>query len=174
MNCERFQANLFEYLDNALPPDEKAAAQSHLRTCHACRQHVKNEQLVMQTLSGRLSEAVETATLDVNAQRRMADAVLRQIQNAPESKTPFSLPSWIRLAISAAALLLISAVWLGRGFIGQRHLQIGSSPGSAESEVRVYLSYSEPHYSFRQEGAMVIDALTSDTRVADGALLAKK
>ena len=206
MNCERFQQNLYEYLDDALSPDEKAAAQSHLQTCGACRQAIENEQLTAQTLSGRLSDAVKTVTLDAHAQRSIANAVRKQIQRASESlqnrecggsflpllakrgegrgeepegtrgKLIVSLlPFWIRLAIPAAALVLISAVWLSRSPIrhGNSHIQAFPSSGSAGLEVPVHVAYPAPRYTFLQQGAMVVDAFTTDTRVADGTLLVK-
>lgn len=176
MNCEGFQKNLLDYVDDALSPTEKAEAQAHLGECGACRELVQDEWLVGQVISDRLREAVETVTLNAHAQRRMASEVLKQIENAPEPKRTFSLPSWIRFAIPAAALVLVSAFWIGRSLIGSRDLpqKRVSSTGSGDVEVRVHLSYSEPHYTFRQQGGMVVDALISDTRVTDGTLLPKK
>jgi anti-sigma factor RsiW len=174
MNCERFQEYLFEYLDDALPPNEKAAAQLHLQTCDACRQSVENEQLAAQSLSNRLSDAVKTVTLDAHTQRSMANAVRRQIDGTRETKKRSLLPLWARLAIPAAlaCLALISAVWLSRRpRHGNSDTQSFSSPGSAGHEVPVHVAYSAPHYTFRRQGAMVLDALTTETRVADGTLL---
>lgn len=173
MNCEGFQNNLLDYVDDALSPTQKAEAQAHLGECSKCRELIQDEWLIGQVLSGRLREAIENVTLDAQAQRRMADAVLKQLENAPEPTKTFASPSWIRFAIPAAALVLISAIWLGRG---PRELppKIASSPAPAGFEVPVHVSYSATHYTFRREGGMVIDALTTDTRVADGTLFAKK
>lgn len=176
MNCDRFQENLLDYVDDALLPPEKAAAQAHLGECSACRELVQNEWLIGQVISGHLREAVETVTLDARAQRRMADAIRKQIENAPDPEGSSLFPSWIRLAIpsAAAALLVISAIWFGHGF-RSRNLpkHIVSSPGPAGLEVPVHVSWSVPRYTFRQEGATVVDALTSDTRVGDATLFAK-
>ena len=178
MNCESFQENLFEYLDDTLPPDEKAAAQSHLQICSACRHAVENEGLVAQTLSQRLNEAVQAVTLTAQAQRSIADAIRKQTESASESKKIVLFPVWLRLAIpaAAAAMVLVSAIWLGRGRISQTDSQRNSfsSSDSAGVEIPVHVSYSAPIYTFHQEGAMVVDALVSDTRVEDGALLANK
>jgi anti-sigma factor RsiW len=177
MNCDRFQQNLFEYLDDALSPDEKAAAQLHLQACGACRRAFENEQFVAQTLSSRLSEAVETVTLDAQTQRSMANAVREQIEHTRETKKRLLLPLWARLVIPAAlaCLVLVPAIWLGRGVVSHRDsvAQSLSSSGSAGLEVPVHVAYSAPRYTFRQQGAMVVDAFTTDTRVADGTLLVK-
>ncbi|HLX70232.1 MAG TPA: zf-HC2 domain-containing protein [Verrucomicrobiae bacterium] len=174
MNCERFQEILLEYVDDALSPSEKSAAQAHLGECSACREFVRNEWLIRQVLSGRLTEAVETVTLDAPARRSMVDAVRKKFQDAQESKKTLSLPFWIRLAIPATALILISGIWLGRGFIHPRRpvVMTSTSPAPADVEIPVHLAYTTSHYTFHQEGAMVVDSLTSETRVADGALIA--
>lgn len=176
MNCEGFQKNLLEYVDDTLSPGEKAEAEAHLGECSTCRELVQHEWLMGQVLSGRLREAVETVTLDAHAQRRMAAAVLKQIEIAPEPKKRFSLPSWFRFALPAAALVLISAIWLGGDFThpGSLPQKLVSSPNPSGPDVPVHVSWSEPRYTFHRDGTMVVDALISDTRVADGVLLATK
>lgn len=175
MNCEHFQEILLDYADDTLSPPEKAAARAHLGECSACRERVQDEWLVGQVLSGRLREAVETVTLDTRTQRSIADAVRKQIQNTPESKKIFSLMFWIRFAIPAAAacLVVVYALWLGRGYIRPEDPSATStSPGREAVEIPIHVSYSTPRYIFHREGTMVVDALTTDVPVADGALLA--
>jgi hypothetical protein len=67
---------------------------------------------------------------------------------------------------------MISAIWLGRGLIRPGDSSATISVASVGIEVPVHVSYSAPRYTFRRQGAMVVDALTPDTRVADGTLLA--
>jgi anti-sigma factor RsiW len=177
MNCESFQEIIYEYVDDALSPPEKTAAQAHLGECSACRDLVQDEWLIAQVLSGHLSEAVEPVALNAHKQRSMADAVRKQVQNTPQSKKPLLLPFWIRLAIPAAAacLVLTLGFWLGRGFIRPRDPSVAAtptSPGPVGVEIPIHISYSAPRYTFHREGTMVIDALITDTPVADGALLA--
>jgi anti-sigma factor RsiW len=184
MNCERFQENLFEYLDDTLSPDEKAAVQSHIQICDVCRQAVENERLVAQTLSRWLNEAVETVMLDAHARQSIPNAIRKQIGDAPQSgkihcfAELYAIPAWLRLTlpVAAVALVLIFIIWHGRGPLRQTasHEKPFSPPASAGIEVPVHVSYSAPRYTFHQEGAMVVDALISDIRVEDGALLAKK
>jgi anti-sigma factor RsiW len=171
MNCERFQENLYDYLDDALASGEKSAAQLHLQTCRACRQAVENQRMAAQIISSRFKEAVETVEMDAITKRRMATAVREKIENTSEPEKRFPFPLWLRLAIPAAALVLI-CIWLSHVGFTQKNSFV--SPGTGNFEVPVHVSYSAPRYIFRQEGAMVVDALISDTRVADGALLAKK
>lgn len=177
MNCERFQEILLEYVDDALSPAEKAAAQAHLGECSSCRELVQDEWLTRQVLSGRLREAVEPVTLDAHTKRRMAAAIRKQIESTPESKKTSVFATWmfhLLIPASAACLILIFAIWLGHSFIRPRDPSATISPGPVVIEIPVHASYSALHYTFRQEGAMVVDALTSDTRVTDGTLLAKR
>jgi anti-sigma factor RsiW len=177
MNCERLRENLYDYLDDALSPAEKAAAQRHLLGCSVCRQAVQSELLLEQTLSSQLKQAVETIALDASARRGMARAVQRRIA---ESQKRSSFSFWSRLAVpvAAAGLILMAAIsiWIGQHSIAGRdpHLDARVSPGAGHREVPIHVSYSVPGYTFQREGALVVDALTSDTRVVDGALLAKK
>ena len=73
-------------------------------------------------------------------------------------------------------MILIVAIWMGHHFFAGRnsHLEMARMPAPADNrEVPIHLSYSVPGYTFRKQGNLVIDALTCDTLVADGALLMK-
>jgi anti-sigma factor RsiW len=175
MNCEHLRENLYDYLDGSLSPSGKAAAEEHLARCLACRQAVQRESQLAQSLFSRLEQAVETVALDSLTRRRMATAVERKIAQSRER--PFVL-FWSRLALpfAAAAAILMAAIWMGLHFVaGQNsHLQTARLPRPAGNrEVLIHLSYSVPAYTFRKEGNLVVDALTCDTIVADGALLVK-
>ena len=175
MNCEHLRENLYDYLDDSLSPSGKAAAEKHLAGCPACREAVQRESQLAQSLFSRLEQAVETVALDSAAQRRMATAVERKM--AEPRDRPFVL-FWSRLAwpFATAAVILMVAIWTGRHFVAGRNsrLETARIPAPADNrEVLIHVSYSMPSYTFRKEGNLVIDALTSDTLVADGALLVK-
>ena len=175
MNCEHLQEKLYDYLDDTLSSPEKAAAQEHLRACESCRQNVERELQLARTLSNRLSQAVEPVALDANAQRGMAIAVQRSFQTSPQR---FSFAFWRRLAmpIAAAAVLLLAAIWLGHHFISQSTSRANTLISSAAGDrvVPIHVSFSITQYTFHKDGFLVVDALTHDTRSADGALLVKK
>jgi anti-sigma factor RsiW len=173
MNCQHL--DLYGYLDDSLSPSEKAAAQRHLSGCRVCRQAVRRESQLASSLSSRLEQVVETVALDPLARRGMAMAVGRKI--AQSSQRPL-VPLWSRLALPlvTAAVMLMAAIWMGRYFVaGQNsHLDTAYIPTLAnDREISIHVAYSAPGYTFRREGNLVIDALTHDTWVADGALLVK-
>ncbi len=173
MNCEHL--NLYDYLDDSLSPSRKAAAEKHLAGCPACREAVRRESQLAQSLFSRLEQAVETVALDPAAQRVMATAVERKI--AQDRERPLVL-FWRRLAwpLAAAAVILMAALWMEHHFVAEQnpHAQTARLPARADHrEVLIHLSYSVPGYTFRKEGNLVVDALTCDTLVADGTLPGK-
>ncbi len=169
MNCERLQENLYEYLDGTLSPDEKAAAEKHMLACNTCRQALQNERLTAQTLSGQFKEAVAKIELDAGARPSMERAVRQTLDSQPKQR---STPFWMRLiwpAMAAGAALIV-VVFLGNRFRAVSHSTIAQVP--AGRVVPVQVSYSAPRYTFRRDGAQVVDALTDDRRTVDGALMA--
>ena len=175
MNCEQLQENLYDYLDDALSPVEKAAAEKHILNCSLCREAVQRELHFAKTISNHFSQAVESVALDENTRRRMARAVQRSI---PQSSECSSYSFWSRVAIplAAAALILFVATWLVHRTTSRHtsnHRSVDSLAASPPV-VPVHFSYSVPEYTFRKEGNRVIDALTYETRSVDGALLAKR
>ncbi|MGA2543691.1 MAG: zf-HC2 domain-containing protein [Verrucomicrobiota bacterium] len=175
MNCEHLREILYDYLDDSLSPSGKAAAEKHLAGCPACREAVQRESQLAQSLCRRLEQAVETVALDPVAQRGMATAVERKIAQSRERPL---VSFWSRLALpfATAAAILMVAIWMGHHFFaGQNsHLEMARVPAPADNrEVLIHVSYSVPGYTFRKEGNLIIDALTCDTLVEDGALLVK-
>jgi len=174
MNCERFQENLYEYLDESLPPAQLAAAKAHLIGCGFCRAALKREQQLAQSLSGGLERIAETATLETADQQRLAAAVQRKIAPAPARP---HVPFWKYLTSPyAVSALLIVAIFAARFFLGGHHpkTEIARAPEIKTSPaVQVNLSYCAPSYIFRREGNFVVDALTCDPRTANETLIAK-
>jgi anti-sigma factor RsiW len=175
MNCEHLRENLYEYLDDSLSRSEKAAAERHLSGCPVCREAMRRESQLARSLSSRLEQAVGTIALDSVARRGMATAVERKIAGSGERPVVLF---WSRLAwpFATAAVILMVAIWMGLHLVvGQNsHSEMARLPApGGHREVLIHLSYSVPGYTFRKEGNLVIDALTCDTLVADGALLMK-
>ena len=75
--CIELVELLTEYLDDALPPDEVAAIDEHLRGCAACRRYLDQLRatvsalgsLPMPTLSDDTVEALLTAFHDIHGNR---------------------------------------------------------------------------------------------------------
>ena len=172
MNCEQLHEKLFDYLDGSFPPSEQAAAERHLAGCPACREAVQRGSQLAQSLSRQLEQAGDTVVLDPAAQRRLAGAVKRQFAESRERPPVWF---WNRLALPFAATVavLLVALWMEHHFRPGHHppLEAAHLPALADNhKVVINLSCSVPTYTFRREGNQVIDALTSDTVVADGSL----
>lgn len=175
MNCEQFQENLYDYLDDSLSPPEKAAAQSHLAECPGCREAVEREKKLVLSLGRKFEQRVELVSLDAHTKRSIAKA-LAQSSGEPRQQRQF--PFWLRLALGpgAAAVILIAVLWGMSRF----HNQPASDPDTlsllpreGDSAVQVHISYAVPTYIFQREGNTVVDALVSKPEAADGELLAR-
>jgi anti-sigma factor RsiW len=172
MNCEHMQENLYDYLDDSLSPSEKAAAEKHLAGCAACAELVRREAQFAHSLSGGLEQAVANVALDAVAQRNMAGMLERKTSATREHA---SVSFWSRFALpfAAAVVILFVAFGLKHHFTaGQNSHLLTSVPLPANGDVLVHISYCAPAYTFRKEGNLVIDALTCDAQVTDGALIA--
>ena len=106
-------------------------------------------------------------TLPPSVSRQVLTALADEHIADQELQGPFSW--WRRLTWAlpvAACLLLILGGWVW--------LLRGTGPGGArlrqhlaERIVSVHFSYVVPSYTFRQEGNLVVDALTYQTNVVD-------
>jgi predicted anti-sigma-YlaC factor YlaD len=173
MNCRRFQHRLFEYLDGTLSPGAQAAAESHLSRCAACRQAVRAQRQIAQSLPEKFRRTTDPLRLPPEVQRRVLAALADQ-RRAP-AKDQGSEFSWGRLAwplgLAASVLLLVGGVFLcARTF---RPKTGPTQPRLASGEVLAQLSYVVPIYTFRQEGGFVIDAVTYQTNVVNERLPAQ-
>jgi anti-sigma factor RsiW len=192
MNCGHFQEDLYEYLDDTLAPAEKVAAEAHLRTCGACRDLVQGELALAHALSSQLERAVESVALDAAGRGRITDAVRRSTaaarrpdsvsflarlfgMGALEPGTPGAVsqsPWRFALPVAAAALLMVTGIWVGPRLLRERSAS-RIAPGSvavAEPFVAVHASDSVPVYTFQNDGNYVVDAITIDMLSMDGSL----
>ena len=169
MNCESLQENLYEYLEGSLPPSRKAEAEKHLVECSACRETVRLEQELARSLSHRFDQSVQSVSLDLHAQRRMATAVERKF-SSDHQRVPISFWQRWALPLAATAVVLVCAVWMGHNFLSRP----ASSPRIpihvADQMVVVHVSYSTPRYIFQRVGNTVVDTLINDPQDADGTL----
>jgi anti-sigma factor RsiW len=182
MNCQRFQDELFEYVEGTLSADTLAAAEKHLAECDACRQAVEIEKRRAAVLSGRLRQTSQALTLHPEIRRNIVAASL---QKGPSPSVAESLVGlwryWVRLAVIPGAMLLVAGVLLAVHFsgtgrhetisvpVGPRVSAVTSSDGnSPQTPVSVEMSYRLPRRQFHQEGNLVVDTLVDETVVADG------
>ena len=173
MNCHGFQHRLYEYLDGSLSPGAKAAAERHLSGCAACRQALRAERQVAQSLSGKFRRETDSLQLPPEVQRRVLGALADQRGNPGEEHR--SVFAWFRLAwpasLAGLVLLLLAGILL---FPRGRMAHTGpSQPHFAGGGVSIQLSYVVPIYTFRQEGGSVVDVLTYQTNVVNERLPAQ-
>jgi predicted anti-sigma-YlaC factor YlaD len=173
MNCRRFQHRLYEYLDGSLSRGAQAAAEKHLSGCAACRETLRAERQVAQSLSERFRQTTDSLQLPPEVQHRVLAPLADQRPEPPEE--PFSVFSWGRWAwpvgLAASVMLLLAGVFLHvRAF----RPQVGpAQPLRAGNPIQVQFSYVVPAYTFRQEGGLVVDTLTYQTNVVNERLPAE-
>jgi hypothetical protein len=172
MNCQSFQDQLFEYLDDTLAPAAQADADAHLAECAACRGAMRRQRDVAQTLTDRFSRRTESLALGPEVQSRMI-ATLRDasLQHSGERLSP----EWWRLLLwpfaAAASLLVAASLMTGFPFQPRVHgLRIAVTPGRDLAGVSILMSDCEPTYIFRREKNRVLDTLTCKPRVLEQTL----
>ncbi len=105
------------YIDNAMSPHQRAAAEAHLSGCAACRELVA-ERLALSTL---LQEA--PPVVPAKSERQFVGEIELQLERNPVR--PTSRARWAWLAIPAALILLWSYVQA----VGLVSLLLGFLPG---------------------------------------------
>src|ERR1019366_6525547 len=173
MNCRGYQHQLYEYLDGTLSRRAQAAAERHLSGCAACREALRSQQQVAQSLSEEFRRTTDSLQLPQEVQHRFLTALADQHRASAEE--PGSVFLWGRWAwpvgLAASVMLLLAGVSLYVRAPGpQRDL---AHSHSARSEIQVQFSYVVPTYTFRQEGGVVVDALTYQTNTVNERLPAK-
>lgn len=167
MNCRQFQNKLYEYVEGSLDAGAQAAVEKHLEACAACRQRVQQERDVARSLAEGFKRASEGLELPAEVGRRVLAAVAEE--RAAREERESTVCFWRRLAwptaLTASAAALLAGWFL---FVpGAGHGPGRSQPRVAEGVVSVQLSYVVPIYTFRQEGGLVIDALTYQTNIVN-------
>ena len=179
MNCESLRETVYEYLDDSLPPPEAAAARTHLHDCTACREIVQREKELCRSMAAGFEQAVAGVQLEDHVRRRIVAAM---DQGRAEPRSRGLLEGWRRLLVpvalagAAGAVMLVATISPRRGPVPPRDSKQESlrvSPHPSTREVAVRVTWCVPSYTFRREGNTVIDALTCEPQIAEGALLVK-
>ena len=175
MNCEEFRESIYDYLDETLSPSVQKDFEAHLADCAGCRQLLQYESQLSNRLKNDFERAISATTLDHVDRRRIVAAAERELtERSHRSKT--SLWTHIVSPIAAAVATLAASIWIGSQPMRFSPLAPQSlvDTDNRNREVRFRVSFSSGGYLFRKEGNQVIDALTSDTVFADGALVVTK
>jgi len=75
MNCQDFQDNLYDYLDETLNAARQAAAREHLRQCENCRHALAREKAVAQAIRHSLEQATAGLSLRPEVGRNVLQAL---------------------------------------------------------------------------------------------------
>ena len=150
MNCSDFQNLMFEFAEESLPPETRAAAEAHLAQCAACREALHRERQFAQALSGHLQAAAEKVSLAAVSRARILDAL-------EETAAPRRFIALWPMGI-AAGLALLGAIVLNR------------RPAHPKPGISVQVSYIVPVPGFHQEGNQIIDTVSDETVTASATL----
>jgi hypothetical protein len=176
MNCRSFQDQMFEYVEETLSTDARAAAEQHLTGCDACRHAMQKEQQLARILAARLRQSSETLTLNPGIRHHVLAAARR---NPASIKVSESLTCawgyWLRLAAIPLCLLLIAALLLAIHFSHKSRPEITIklpmppvASHTVQPPVSIQISYSHPTCIFHTDGNVVVDSISYETVIADG------
>ena len=110
MNCEACQSQLLEYLDEALPENERGMLESHLETCPACMAALASERKAMAEFPALLAPGLQPRKLSSAARNRLVF-----MGRTAEPRRTMSSGRWLqwRRPLTAAAAILILAGGIG-------------------------------------------------------------
>jgi len=176
MNCRSFQNLLFEYVEETLSADKRAAAEQHLAGCDACRLAAQKEQQLTRILAVRLRQSSETLKLNPEIRRHVLAAARRNPTSIKVSESlTCSWGYWLRLAAIPLCLLLVAALLLAIHFSHKSRpemtVKLPMPPVAShkpQPPISVQISYSHPACIFHTDGNVVVDSISYETVVADG------
>jgi hypothetical protein len=79
-------------------------------------------------------------------------------------------------SFAMAAIVLVAGIWTGLHFRSEQNSKLEAERKPAlflNRESVIHFVYTVPEYTFRREGNQVVDALTSETIVAEQSLAQK-
>jgi len=169
MNCRRFENGLDEYVDGALSPRKRAAADRHLADCAACREALRRYRQIGQVLSHSFRQATQSLRLRPEVQQRVLRELADRAAAAADRRRVgwcFARPVWPWAAATGLVVVaLMATVLLLR--------QPGGSPSRPPDlgpVASIHVSHQVPIYHFQREGSTVRDSLTYQTVVVNGSL----
>ena len=144
MNCDRCQALIDDYVDDALPAEERAAVEQHLARCAACRATAEDFRAI------RLAAAdLERHTPPARVWPRLS-AALEQERARPRR---WARVGWQPLAVAATLLLIVGGtswvVWKQLGTADTAHTATTQAPAANPDlvqSVETELKLAEEHY----------------------------
>ena len=169
MNCQDFNYNLHDYLDQTLAPEAQAAAREHLRQCDVCRMALSREANVARSVHRSLDHAAAGLSLRPETRRN----VLRALEPKTAPPSPW-LPAWRWLVstrfrpLVAAGAALLAGILLLLALQFQRQTARRTGPQEAtqnglEAERVVNVPLQTQTHVFQRENDTIIDAVIPGT-----------
>jgi anti-sigma factor RsiW len=117
-NCRTIDPLVTPYVDDELPPPDRARVDEHLRACLACHSRVSAERSVRALIQARKSalraEGASPALRERCAKARASHAAARSAADAASDGWPKAAPRWRfgPLALAAALVLFVAGTFL--------------------------------------------------------------
>jgi predicted anti-sigma-YlaC factor YlaD len=169
MNCHDFNDRLYEYLDEALSHEDRAAAREHLRQCVDCRRALLREKAVAESIRHSFDRATTGLTVRPETHRKVLEAL--ESTSAPSSAWLPAWQRWISIAcrpVGAAAALLAGLVL----FLGiQFHRQAGQGSGLQATDrgdcdtCVIDVPIHTQTRIFRRQNSAVVDAIIPNVTI---------
>lgn len=119
MSCEAVKELLWMYLEKETTAEEAEKIEKHLAECAACREELKAQKAIMETLSGLPDEELPEGYHGELMQKLRAEAAPNVVPFPQKKKQPV----WKQLSMIAAAVLVVVAAGGINGMLEMRQGQ---------------------------------------------------
>lgn len=120
MNCEAVKEMLWAYLEKEITAEEAVKIEEHLKNCEACREELKFQQEMMETLSGLPDEELPEGYHTELMQKLQVEAASNVVPFPVRKKKQ---PVWKQWGMVAAAVLVVVAAGGMNGMLEMRESQ---------------------------------------------------
>lgn len=108
MTCEEFASSITEYLENALPPRERADFEQHMAGCANCQTYFEQvNQLI------RAAPALRQEPGEIKVPQRLYELLAEERRRASLQRQPRRLAYWL-FVIGGVAVAILAGLWLYR------------------------------------------------------------
>ena len=120
MNCEAVKEMLWAFLEKEITAEEAVKIEEHLKNCEACREELKFQQEMMETLSGLPDEELPEGYHTELMQKLQVEAAPNVVPFPVRKKKQ---PVWKQWGMVAAAVLVVVAAGGMNGMLEMRESQ---------------------------------------------------